>query len=87
MVGKGVFVNYYNLYPIWLQNASIHVKKVLVLKSKMVIVKVPFLGIFIRSRGCSRSRSIEPDPEPQFGLAAQRSRSRLRNTAYYLADI
>ncbi len=27
MFAKEVFVNYYNFYPIWLQNASFHVKK------------------------------------------------------------
>ncbi len=34
MVDKEVFLNYLNFYPLWLQHASVHVKKVLVLKSK-----------------------------------------------------
>ncbi len=40
MVSKEVCENYYNVSPIWVQHASIHVKKVRVLKSKKVIVKV-----------------------------------------------
>jgi hypothetical protein len=43
MVAKEVYVNYYNFNPIWIQHASIQVKKVLVLKSKMLIVKVSYM--------------------------------------------
>ena len=76
MVAKEVFVKYYNFNPIWVQHASIHVKNVLVLKSKKVIFKVSY-------KSYSESGLL---PEPQFGFAAPRSRSRkkyfrLRNTA------
>ncbi len=44
MVAKEVFVNFYNFNPIWVQHASIHVKKVPVpvLKEKKIIVKVSY---------------------------------------------
>ena len=76
MVAREVFVKYYSFNPIKVQHSSIHVKKVLVLKSKKIIVKVLYLIKFIRM------------VEPQFGFAALRSRSRkkyfrLRNTALW----
>jgi hypothetical protein len=66
MVAKEVFINYYSSNPIWVQHASIHVKNVLVLKSKKVIFKVSY-------KSYSESGLL---PEPQFGFAAPRSRSR-----------
>jgi hypothetical protein len=43
LVTKEDFVNYYNFNPIWIQHASIQVKKVLVSKSKKVIAKISYM--------------------------------------------
>jgi hypothetical protein len=68
MVAKEFFVNYYNFNTIWVQHTSIHpCKKLLVIKSKKVIVKVSYKNLLINS---------EPDLDPKEIFAAPRGWSR-----------
>jgi hypothetical protein len=69
---KKIFLNCYNFTLVRVKHASVHVKKVLVLKQK----KVKFQR---RLKNYSEpGPELEPESEPQFVFVSPRSRSRSR---------
>jgi hypothetical protein len=80
MVAKEVFLNYYNFNPILGTTCINPCNKVLVLKSKRVIVKVSY-KIYSEP-----GLKPELEPEPQFGFAALQSRSRSQKRHFRLRN-
>jgi hypothetical protein len=72
MIAKKVFVNYHNFNLIWVQHASIHVKRFWYSSKKKVFVKVSSYKIYSEP-------GLEPEQQPQIGFAAPWSRGRSRS--------
>ncbi len=74
MVANEIFVNYYNFNPIWVQNASIHVRKYTDARVKKGNCQGMLLNLFSGGAGAgdairicgSAEPELEPDPKEIF---------------------